>query len=72
MNDEIHPPQVTVLEGEPLDKRLREQVETLKHCVSIAADALAFAPNPVSRQALRAIREHCQRAGIKIKLTTTE
>lgn len=69
MNDEIHPPQVTVLEGEPLDKRLRQQVETLKHCLSIAADALVFAPNPVSRQAMRSIRDHCGRTGIRIKLT---
>jgi hypothetical protein len=55
-----------ILEGEPLDKRLRQQVEALKHCLHIAGDALAWHKDPVTRQAMRSIRRHLDSAGIRM------
>lgn len=63
----MEPSTLTILEGEPLDAKLREQNKVLLDCVGIAIQELRFVELPNTIRAVRAIRERLNAAGVKVR-----
>lgn len=61
---------LSVIYGKALDERLTHENAVLQDCLAIAMRSLSasFVATPDTRQALRAIRQRLQTAGIEVQL----